>query len=127
LLHFLELSHLLLYQIVHFPLQLVSHYALLLIEFSFHRHDLLFSLLALSLDSFIGLSHLVKHALDLALLGLKGSLELRDFLLEILSHLESLLNLLFQLFLTSIELFLLFLHLVVEPLDLLLMLFLGLF
>jgi hypothetical protein len=70
---------------------------------------------------------LVKHALDLALLGLKGSLELHDFLLEILCHLESLLNLLFQLFLTSIKLFLQLLHLIVETLDLLLMLFLGLF
>ena len=127
MLHFLELSHLLLYQIVHLPLQLVSHGALLLIELSLHCSDLLFGLLALSLHSLIGLSHLVEHPLDLALLGLEGSLELRDLLLEVLGHLDPLLNLLFQLFLTTIELFLQLLHLLVETLDLLLVLLLRLF
>lgn len=127
MLHFLELSHLLLYQVVHFPLQLVSHCALLLIELSLHSGDLLFGLLALSLHSFIGLSHLVEHPLDLALLGFKGSLELRDLLLEVFGHLESLLDFLFQLFLASLELFLQLLHLLVETLDLLLVLLLRLF
>lgn len=127
MLHFLELSHLLLYQIVHLPLQLVSHSALLLIELSLHSGDLLFGLLALSLHSFIGLSHLVEHPLDLGLLGFKRSLELRDLLLEVFGHLESLLDFLFQLFLTSVELFLQLLHLLIETLDLLLVFLLCLF
>ena len=48
-------------------------------------------------------------------------------MLEVLGHLEPLLNLLLQLFLTSLELFLQLLHLLVEPLDLLLVLLLRLF
>jgi hypothetical protein len=48
-------------------------------------------------------------------------------LLEVLGHLDPLLNLLFQLFLTTIELFLQLLHLLVETLDLLLVLLLRLF
>ena len=47
-------------------------------------------------------------------------------MLEVLGHLEPLLNLLFQLFLACVELFLQLLHLLVEPLDLLFVLLLRL-